>query len=140
VLGNQVTHRHLGCVDTLARTHSPTFDQADSFVPLAEKRAKRAIMCIVAHDFLSNMLEERAIWWHTRLAKGRTHVVVSLPLVRRGVKRCMWVMVFRTKAHKKANLHNTTTKETTIILPSNGKCNDDMVPEREDAFRITPGA
>jgi hypothetical protein len=40
----------------------------------------------------------------------------------------------------KANLRNTTTKETTIILPANGKCNDDMVPEREDAFGITPGA
>jgi hypothetical protein len=119
---------------THAHTRSPPFNQTDSFVPLAEKRAKRAIMCLVAHDFLTNMPEERVIWWHDRLAQGRTHVVVNLPLVRRGVKRCMWVMVFRTKAHKKAILRNTTTDETTIILPANGKCNDNMVEEHEDVW------
>jgi hypothetical protein len=116
----------------VASSHSPPFDQADSFVPLAEQRAKRAIMCLVAHDYLSNMPAERAIWWHDRLAHGRTHVVVNLPLVRRGVKRCMWLMVFTTKAHKKAILRNNTTNETTIVVPASGRCHDDMDQERED--------
>jgi hypothetical protein len=47
----------------------------------------------------------------------------------------MWLMVFKTTAHKTTILRNTTTNETTIILPASGKYSDERVVEREDSLQ-----
>jgi hypothetical protein len=66
------------------------FGHADIVVPLAEQRAKRAIMCVVALDYLSKIPEERAISWHDRLGT-KTYARRGEPPSRE--ERCLEVLV-----------------------------------------------
>lgn len=78
---------------------SPPWEQSDAFVFYGAKRAKKAVMALVAGDFLTNAPNFRAKAWNKYAEEGKTHVIAGLPLVRgRPARRAIWVIIAKTAA------------------------------------------
>jgi hypothetical protein len=87
-------------------TCSPPFRLTDVMLPLAIERAKKGVFFHVAGDYLNNMSkhEHRDTLWEELVQKKRTARIINLPLVRQGVKRCQWLLIFKTAKHMRQTL------------------------------------
>ena len=76
---------------------SPPWEETDAFLFYAAKRCKKAVVALVAGDFLTNPPSFRARAWNAYAKNKKTHVIVGLPLVPgRPTRRAMWVVIAKT--------------------------------------------
>lgn len=75
---------------------NPPFGLADVIMPLAVRRACKAVIMNLAGDYLTNMPVYHANILRELLAKGRMHMVTNLSMPR-GVRRCRWLIIAKTR-------------------------------------------
>jgi hypothetical protein len=91
---------HLNCVTGRPDyvIFSPPFSQTDTFLFFMARRAKKAVIALIAGDYLTNAPPWRVSAWNQYADTGRTHVIAGLPLVPgRPVRRAIWVIIAKTK-------------------------------------------
>jgi hypothetical protein len=77
---------------------SPPFEETDTYLFLMARRAKKAVIALIAGDYLTNAPPYRASAWNQYADTGRTHVIAGLPLVLgRPIRRAIWVIIAKTK-------------------------------------------
>lgn len=76
---------------------SPPWELTDAFLYLMAERANKAVMALVASDYLTNAPEFRMQAWNKYAKKKKTHVIAGLPLVTgRPTRRAIWVIIAKS--------------------------------------------
>ena len=97
VLRKRFSEKRFFMLADSALCSSPPFSLEDLFLPLAVRRAKTGVMFHLAGDYLTNAPFYRAAWWRRMESERRIACINGLPLCRKGVRRCQWVLVCKTE-------------------------------------------
>jgi hypothetical protein len=98
---------------------SPPFELADIIMPLAIKRARKAVILHLAGDFLTNMPAYRARCLRELLEDGRLHMVTNLSIVRH-VRRCQWLIIAKNRQNLQALVPSSKKALLTIAELEDG--------------------
>jgi len=88
----------------------PPFDLMDVILPLTEQFASHVAMCLLPRSFFSISHNARIRWLQTLEQEGRLHIAApSAGDSTTGQNGRVWLLVFRTEAHRLLLLKPTTS-------------------------------
>lgn len=79
---------------------SPQHDLCDVLLTQAYVYAKDGVIAHVQGDYITNRPKYRSQWLENIALKGEVRVIDGLPIPpgRNGIKRCQWLLLFKTKS------------------------------------------
>ena len=94
-------------------TGSFQFNIMDLLLPAAVEACTHGVIAHVAGDYTANMPGYRDAWLRNIVATGGVvRHIPNLPLCRRGVRRCQWLIIFKKrKTYKKYFKRSTTCSD-----------------------------